>query len=390
MTDSNEFITVIIPTYNRKDTLKKCLDAFPVQTYPKELYEIIVIDDGSTDGTEKYLREASQQISNLRYFSQNQGGPAKARNLGIKNAKGPLILFTGDDCIAAPRLLEEHNKSHRKEKNIAVLGHIDWHPDLEITPFMEYIGNTIQFCYPQIEKESSSLPYYFFYTSNISFDKKVFSHSGYFDEDFKTAAYEDIELGYRIWKAGIRVIYNKKALTYHYHQMSLEDFLKRQVRSGAAAGVLFAKHPELEDVIHIEDLTDPRTREEFYSSACRYYYAAGIQSSLDFIKNEFINKMDLPITLEDILKRWNLKVSDRLLSMLKIEKFRRIHSLEKTIRKLQEEYNEMHQAIEKLKARNSFLEKEFKEHEEFARKVKASMPYRIYKSIKLIIGRTTI
>jgi uncharacterized protein YdcH (DUF465 family) len=162
------------------------------------------------------------------------------------------------------------------------------------------------------------------------------------------------------------------------------------VRSGAAAGVLFAKHPELEDVIHIEDLTDPRTREEFYSSACRYYYAAGIQSSLDFIKNEFINKMDLPITLEDILKRWNLKVSDRLLSMLKIEKFRRIHSLEKTIRKLQEEYNEMHQAIEKLKARNSFLEKEFKEHEEFARKVKASMPYRIYKSIKLIIGRTTI
>ncbi|PKP59088.1 glycosyl transferase [Candidatus Atribacteria bacterium HGW-Atribacteria-1] len=237
--------SVIIPTYNRKDTLKKCLNAVFTQTYPNTDYEVIVIDDGSTDGTEELVNSLLNDAPcALRYFKQENKGPAAARNVGIKNAKGEIILFTGDDCIADSHLIEKHMKYHNAYKDVVVLGHTAWHSDLEITPFMEYITTSgVQFGYPLI-KNKKNVPFNFFYTSNISVGKKHLMEVGLFDENFKYAAWEDIELGYRLVQNGIKIIYNKNAITYHHHFTTLNKFCERQKISGISAIVFWKKHPE--------------------------------------------------------------------------------------------------------------------------------------------------
>ena len=137
-------ISVVIPTFNRKDTLAKCIRALFEQTYSNNNYEIIVIDDGSTDGTGEMLDTltANPQCL-LRYCRQVNRGPAAARNTGIKMAQGGLILFIDDDIIAVPTLLENHFSWHRKypDDKTAVLGYVEWSPDINITPFMRWLDN---------------------------------------------------------------------------------------------------------------------------------------------------------------------------------------------------------------------------------------------------------
>lgn len=100
-------VSVVIPTYNRKDSLMETLESLFDQTYPKEDYEIIICDDGSNDGTgEMIKRMMKESPCLLRYFKQNNKGPASARNLGIYNAKGEIIGFTDDDCVASPTWIE--------------------------------------------------------------------------------------------------------------------------------------------------------------------------------------------------------------------------------------------------------------------------------------------
>ena len=91
-------ISVIIPTYNRAGQLKDCLDSLFNQTYKN--FEIIVIDDGSTDCTEDLVRDLQKEHKNLKYLKQKNKGPAGARNLGIKKARGKIIVFCDDDCTA--------------------------------------------------------------------------------------------------------------------------------------------------------------------------------------------------------------------------------------------------------------------------------------------------
>ena len=100
-------VSVVIPTYNRKDMLKECLESLFNQTYPKERYEIIVVNDGSTDGTEEVLNEyAKKAPCAFKWFTQQNKGPCVARNLGVKNARGEIICFIDDDCVAEKKWIE--------------------------------------------------------------------------------------------------------------------------------------------------------------------------------------------------------------------------------------------------------------------------------------------
>ena len=237
-------ITIIIPTYNRKDILRKCLKAIYMQTYPRSNFEIIVIDDGSTDGTEKVVKKI---ITNspvvLRYFKQENKGPAAARNVGIKNALSDKVLFIGDDIIATETLIEEHMKWHTSnpENNIAILGLVTWSPEIEITPFMTWLENGgPQFCYHKL-KHGREVPWNNFLTCNISLKKKFLIENGLFDEDFPYAAYEDSELGYRLHKKGLRLLFNKSATAYHYHYTSLDAACKRMLKVGRSKYIFSRK-----------------------------------------------------------------------------------------------------------------------------------------------------
>lgn len=243
-------ISVIIPTYNRKGILAECLSSLFKQSYSKNNFEIIVIDDGSVDETESLVRmKINEADVELRYLKQQNRGPAAARNLGIKNAKGEIILFIGDDIISSPILLEEHIRYHKQclDEKVAVLGYVTWPPETAITPFMEWLDESgAQFGYRLI-KDPENVLYRFFYTSNVSVKREFLLKHGLFDEDFPYAALEDIELAYRLKDKGLRIVYNKDALAYHKHRIDKKIFIKRSKIVGRSMAIFHLKHPELKE-----------------------------------------------------------------------------------------------------------------------------------------------
>lgn len=244
-------LSVIIPTYNRKDILMKCLTALFEQTCSKSDFEIIVIDDGSVDGTENVIKEIiTKSPVELRYFKQENKGPASARNKGLISAKNEIALFLGDDIIAAPGLLQEHLNFHQfsTEINIALLGKVEWYPELKVTPFMKWLtSGGPQFGYYKF-KTSEEVSFHHAYTANISYKKELLEKTGGFDENFKIAMFEDTDLGYRLYKNfNLKIIYNSYAVAYHNHLIGIGDYVRRQKDYGFWRCYFFEKHKELED-----------------------------------------------------------------------------------------------------------------------------------------------
>ncbi|MCG2725690.1 MAG: glycosyltransferase family 2 protein [bacterium] len=239
-----KYLTVIIPTYNRAETMKKCLKAIEAQTYTASRFEVIIVDDGSTDKTEELAADFVRQGTvDARYYRQKNRGPAAARNLGIKNADGEILLFIGDDIIAAPDLLKRHVAWHLENisDNAALLGYVTWDRSLKITPFMHWLENGgPQFSFNELENGAEADPCRF-YTCNISLKRRFLTKNGLFDEEFPYAAFEDVELGYRLKAAGLKLFFNRKAVAWHHHYTSLEDACKRMIKVGESKKILNRK-----------------------------------------------------------------------------------------------------------------------------------------------------
>lgn len=246
-----ETISVIIPTYNRKDVLLKAIEAMLQQTYPSSNYEVLVIDDGSSDGTRKALRPLAK-AGKIRYHFQRNKGPAAARNAGVKLARGAIVLFIGDDILVPPDLLELHQTRRNQfpDQKVAVLGKTIWSPKIKLTPLMRYSqeGHAVPtFQFDQIT-DPNNVSYKFFFTGNISLPKQFMLENGLFDEDFHYAYGEDTELGYRLQQKGLRIVFEPKALTYHYHLLRYRDFRRRAMISGKVSILHVTKHPEWADL----------------------------------------------------------------------------------------------------------------------------------------------
>jgi len=236
-------LSVVIPTFNRRTTLARVLDAL-LEQRPEAgaAVEIVVVDDGSTDGTGDVLAARAAVVS----LSQPNGGPARARNRGAAAATGERLLFLGDDTVPERGFLAVHAGETRP--GIAVLGYTGWDAErMRVTPLLRHLNeNGLQFGYAIIP-DAENVPFNFFYTSNVSLDRRLFLDLGGFDESFPFAAFEDVELAYRAMTAGrLRMVYRKAARTRHDHPTTLASFRGRQRRAGQAGAVFAAKHPELE------------------------------------------------------------------------------------------------------------------------------------------------
>lgn len=273
-------LTVVMPTYNRSDLLGRAVGALLEQTASADDYEIVVVDDGSTDATPAVAAEVTAQASHrVRYLRQENRGPAAARNLGTREARGEIILYTGDDCLADRRLIETHLRVHETEGDVGVVGHVAWHPELTITPFMAFLEEGVQFGFKHIQ-DPDQVTAWSFYTANCSVRRHWVEEAGWFDEDFKYAAYEDIELAYRMQKRGLRIVYRPAAITYHYHPTTLRSYLKRQRLAGRSAVLFAKKHPEAKEMLGIHHAALASTAVEFFEAATAYAYALGVREAL--------------------------------------------------------------------------------------------------------------
>ncbi len=243
---SSVSVSVIIPTYNRWPILAETLAALAGQTV-REL-EVIVVDDGSTDGTWDSLLAWGRDHPELRLKPIRQPNlkPGRARNRALKDATGDLVLFLGDDVIPAPDLVAQHLAKHRElGESVGVLGHTDWDRSrMAVTPFLEFVNTDgPQFAYAHF-RDGADILFTGFYTSNISLPRAVLGDEP-FHPAFTFVDWEDIELGYRLSQRGLRLIYHASARAVHYHPTNVERFYSRQEHVGRTVGVILALHPEL-------------------------------------------------------------------------------------------------------------------------------------------------
>lgn len=251
--------SVVIPTHNRIATLQRVLDALEHQEDAPD-FEVIVVDDGSTDDTRRLL----SQRAGIRFRSQPNSGPGRARNFGVTMANGRFVVFIGDDTVPERRFLAQHARTHAESHDdplVACLGYTGWPADERVTAFMDYINDFgLQFGYRLIE-DGGFVPFNFFYTSNISIDRKLLADNP-FDTTFPSAAWEDIELAYRLERRGLKIRYNAKAITRHYHHMNVDSFARRQYTVGKSGAIFYRKHPELGHFLGVHELDSRRLADD--------------------------------------------------------------------------------------------------------------------------------
>ncbi len=251
-------ISVVVPTYNRIDMLLRVLDALGVQADAPS-FEVIVINDGSTDATIAGIEQgiaAKRWNFPFTFRSQENGGPGRARNHGVTLATGRFIVFIGDDTVPEPRFLAEHWRVHQEtafDPLVACLGYTGWPTGERVTAFMDYINDYgLQFGYKLIQ-DGETIPFNFFYTSNISIDRELLAAHP-FDTSFPSAAWEDIEVAYRLDAKGLKIRYNAAAVTRHYHPMTVDSFARRQYTVGKSGAIFYRKHPELGHFLGVHEL----------------------------------------------------------------------------------------------------------------------------------------
>jgi glycosyltransferase involved in cell wall biosynthesis len=228
--------SVVIPVYNRKQILKKVLNSLFVQDFPDEQFEIIVIDDGSTDGSGEMVMSMVDSMPehkrHLRYCWQERKGPAVARNQGIRMARGRLVIFIDSDLIVCPEFVRIHVNAHT-EDNFIVHGPVIHTTDLDNPTSARY--------------KITDIARAFFATGNVSIKKDALVQAGLFDEDFKEYGWEDLEIGIRLRRLNMVAVRCPEAKGYHYKpKLTLQHLgaLKQRERERGHTAILFyRKHP---------------------------------------------------------------------------------------------------------------------------------------------------
>ncbi len=256
-------VSIVMPTFNRRDRLACVLDRYDEVTGGID-HEIVIVDDGSTDGTADLLSTRARSNPRLRHCTVRNGGPGRARNVGAALATKDVVLFVGDDIFPRDeRFVRTHARLHaaHPEAGFSVLGKVVWPSDgsLDITPVMRHVQGAggEQFGFAHL-LPYASLDWRFFYTCNVSVKRSIVTdwETEGFSADFTAAAFEDGEFAYRMSArpGGLRIYYDPASVGEHHHAHSVRSFLDRQFNAGRMAAVLIARHPETATVLGLSPL----------------------------------------------------------------------------------------------------------------------------------------
>jgi glycosyltransferase involved in cell wall biosynthesis len=210
-------VSVVTPTYNRRASLDRLLNGLRNQTVAANCFELVVVDDGSTDGTVEHLRELEMPFA-VRVLQQAHAGPAEARNLGVANATGRVVLFLDDDVLPVPTLIEQHVAAHREVDDLVVIGPMSPPEGWPRPAWIKWDEQALQQQYrAMLAGEWACTPRQF-YTANASLLRERFLAAGGFNPQFKRA--EDVELAFRLERAGARFAFSPTAEILHFASRS--------------------------------------------------------------------------------------------------------------------------------------------------------------------------
>lgn len=243
-------ISVVIPTYNQQDALNLTLHSFNRQA-GNLAFEVLLIDDGSTDDTNTIVKRFEPNY-NLRYLVQTNRGRAAARNKGINEASGEIIIFNDCDRAVSFDFIEAHYQTHNKKPNQIVVGDIQEFYFSNLVAKTPQILSQIQSNYSEIKHlarqpsypktvfkmynsegtTSYVIPWLSFLSGNISTPKSLLEKVNGFDENFKDWGFEHFELGFRLWQLDVTYNYNRQAPNYHFaHRRSANFYQEALAKS---------------------------------------------------------------------------------------------------------------------------------------------------------------
>jgi glycosyltransferase involved in cell wall biosynthesis len=219
------YVSVIIPVLNDSERLNVCLEALENQGYPKSLYEVIIVDNGS----EENIHELGTKFAQARVINETRPSSYAARNKGISISKGDIIAFTDSDCIPAQDWIERGVANLSKVPNCGlVAGKIDiFYKNPGKPTAVELYESVIAFPQKYFVEVMR-----FGATANVFTFKKVISHVGIFDDTLKSGG--DTEWGERVFSSGYQLIYADDTCIAHPGRHSLKDLYKKHIRLAGA------------------------------------------------------------------------------------------------------------------------------------------------------------
>lgn len=248
--NSTPHISVVIPTCNRAELLRLALEGLCQQTLKRNRFEVVVVDDGSTDNTERVVTSFSHSLF-LRYARQSNAGISAAKNHGLSLSRAPIVVFLDDDDVMESDCLEQHLHTHEMypDPNIAVLGYTDLGDEIAGSPLMNFVTGTGSYLFSYNDlRDGETLDFTYFWGGRSSCKRMFLLRNGVFNPRFRFGA-EDIELGYRLSQTkanGLRVVFNRNAISHMMRKISIEDFLRRCYRQGQSNWLFRELHPVAE------------------------------------------------------------------------------------------------------------------------------------------------
>ena len=238
--------SIIIPTFNRKGSLLKTLASLNSQSWPRDRFEIIVVDDGSTDDTPEIKQEVFHFT--LSYIRQTNQGSAAARNRGAEESKGEILIFLDDDILVEPEYIEGLVEEHRTYAEIVGMGVCYTRSDAVDSPFAKVYSQV--FNPKNGAQQSGFVSFSECTTNNLSVERQAFFKIGMMQDvagDGPTW-WGDIDFGYRALQLGFRFRRSGKAICYHhdYSIQNLATFCQRIKKAAQVAVLLFQKYPGLD------------------------------------------------------------------------------------------------------------------------------------------------
>lgn len=230
MKQDRPFISIVIPTYNRPDQLAVCLQACSRLDYPHDQFEVLVVDDGGITTLDEIVARFHGVLT-LKLLRQENAGPAAARNRGAYEAAGQLLVFTDDDCVAAPDWLARLAERHVQASDCAFGG--ETHNALASN--MYSTASQLLVSYLLTYYSGAPERVRFFPSCNVAFPTRRFRDVGGFDLSFPRAAAEDRELCDRWQHQGYRMIHAPEAVVYHSHHLTAKTFLRQHFHYGCGA-----------------------------------------------------------------------------------------------------------------------------------------------------------
>lgn len=244
--------------------LAEALGRLEQQTTSPSSFEVVVVADARDRAHDALRHAVGERPFETRVLSAEKPGASAARNVGWRAARSPLVLFMGDDIMADPGFLAAHLEWHERhpEVTVGVLGDLRWADELDVTPFMRWLEDGVQFDYRRIEGEEAGWGR--LYTANVSLKRALLERVDGFDEERLPFLYEDLDLGRRAHAVGFRLLYNRDASAEHLHPVTPESWRQRAADIATAEHKFVRLYPDVPAYFH-----------EFFDSAHRAPRARG-------------------------------------------------------------------------------------------------------------------